>query len=282
MRPVTGTTRVHAVLGQPVGHSLSPVLHNGWFADAGIDGVYVALPVTDAGFETAVAGLAAAGVAGVNVTLPFKARALALAATATGRARTAGAANVLTFAPGAGPAADNTDGAGFLLDLETRAPGWNQSGGPLVLFGSGGAARGLAQALVEAAAGSVRLVARSPGPARELAADLGLPEEAVFAWDAAADALDGAALVVNATSRGLKDADPFEPDLGPARLDAVIYDTVYAPRHTAFLAAARRQGRTGLDGLGMLAGQAALAFEIWTGVRPDMRAGLLRIEALAP
>jgi shikimate dehydrogenase len=278
---ITAATRLYGVIGSPARHSLSPVMHTGWLADHGIDAVYVAFECTPDGFETLVRGLEAGGAGGVNVTLPFKERAVALASTATAAAQAAEAANTLVFGP-AGIVADNTDGAGLLLDLDSRAPGWRDVSGPVVVFGAGGAARGIAAALV-AAGRTVRLVVRTLARGQQLAQAVGLSTDAVLPWDSCPQALDGAALAVNATSRGLKGRDPFGPDFAPMAPGAVVYDTVYAPRTTQFLTAARSQGRLGLDGLGMLVGQGALAFELWFGVRPDSAAGLARLAAeLAP
>lgn len=275
---LTAATRLLGLFGAPVRHSLSPVLQNGWIRDHGLDAVYLAFDVAPDRFETALAGLLDAGLAGANVTLPFKERALAAAATASAEARAAGAANTLVPGPD-GLHADNTDGLGFLLDLDQRAPGWQSAGPVAVVFGSGGAARGIASALSRQPGRVVRLVARNAGTASQLAGDLGLPPDAVFAWDQAGAALDGAGLAVNATSIGLKGEGALTPDFGPMSPGGLVYDTDYTPRSTAFLAAAEAAGRASLSGLGMLAGQGAIAFERWFGIRPDFATGLARLEA---
>lgn len=275
---LTAATRLYGLFGAPARHSLSPVLQNGWIRDHGLGAVYLAFDVAPDRFETALAGLLEAGLAGANVTLPFKERALAAATTASAQARAAGAANTLVPGPD-GLHADNTDGLGFLLDLDQRAPGWRAAGPVAVVFGSGGAARGIASVLSGQPGRVVRLVARNAGTASQLARDLGLPPDAVFGWDQADLALDGAGLAVNATSIGLKGEGALTPDFQLMRSDGLVYDTVYIPRNTAFLAAAGAAGRASLSGLGMLAGQGAIAFERWFGIRPDFATGLARLEA---
>jgi shikimate dehydrogenase len=275
MRPVTASTALFGVLGAPVAHSLSPILHNGWFADHDLNAVYVALPVADGAIAAALAGLWAIGAQGLNVTLPFKTQALELSRGATARARDAGAANTLSRGLG-GWHADTTDGAGFLLDLDVRAPGWDETPGPWVVLGAGGAGRSLLHSLSwREPARPLILVNRSPERAR--AAAHGVEGVTIMDWDGLQGALSGAALVVQCTSRGLKGQDPLTPDFAGVHADGLVYDTVYSPRRTAFLEAAR--GRRTLDGLGMLVGQGALAFEIWTGARPDMAQGLRRVAA---
>ena len=275
---LTAATRLYGVFGAPARHSLSPVLQNGWIEDHGLDAIYLAFDVAPDQFESALAGLLQAGLAGANVTLPFKERALAAAASATDEARAAGAAN--TLIPGAGGLlADNTDGLGFLLDLDQRAPGWRDAAPVAVVFGSGGAARGIASALVRHAGFTVRLVARNAGTASQLASDLALGPDCVFPWDASAEALAGASLAINATSIGLKGEGALTPDFTPMAPGGLVYDTVYIPRQTAFLGAAGAAGRATHSGLGMLAGQGAIAFECWFGIRPDFATGLARLEA---
>jgi shikimate dehydrogenase len=276
---ITARTRLLAVIGHPVGHSLSPVLHNAWLAEAGIDGVYLALDPGETGFESLVTGLACSGAVGVNVTVPFKERALRLATEASPAAMACGAANTLIFGEDGSISADNTDGAGLIGDLDRRASGWRARAGPVVLLGTGGAARGIGLALAGAGrAADLRIVARRPQQADALVKLCGAGS--VVGWDQLDEALLGACLVINATPRGLAGRDPLAPDFSSLQPDAVVYDTVYAPRETAFLAAARCHGRLGLDGLGMLAGQAAEAFQRWFGTLPDAAAGLERLSLL--
>ena len=141
---ITGKTTVAGVVGAPVTHSLSPVIHNAWLAAAGIHGVYVPFAPSRDGFTAFVKGLAGGAIRGLNVTVPFKEEALDLATHVSLRARRAGAANLLIFGSDGSVAADNTDGEGLLGALAAQAPGFDVESGPVVLLGAGGAARGAA------------------------------------------------------------------------------------------------------------------------------------------
>ncbi|MBD3836855.1 MAG: NAD(P)-binding domain-containing protein [Brevundimonas sp.] len=252
------------IAGNPVAHSLSPIIHNAWLEAGGIDAAYLPFAPRDAaGFETLVAAGRAGLLAGLNVTAPFKEQAFALADQATAAARLTRSANILRFVEGR-VLADSSDGIGLMRGLAEQAPGLNLAGRAVVLLGAGGAARAGAGALVEAGA-EVRIVNRSRDRAEALAFDLGAAVR-VMAADAAAE---GAALVVNALS-----VSP-EFDLSRLPAEAVVMDMTYKPLDTAFLKAARARGLATVDGLSMLIGQAAPSFEAIFGRPPpslDLRA----------
>ena len=159
-RPITGASLVAGVVGRPVRHSLSPLIHNAWLAGSGIDGVYVPFSPRESGFGALVEGLRGGALRGLNVTLPFKAEALALADEASAAARAAGAANLLVFAEDGAVHADNTDGIGLLSALKAQA-GFAPSAADIVVLGAGGAAQGAVAALLAAGADRVRLVNRT-------------------------------------------------------------------------------------------------------------------------
>jgi shikimate dehydrogenase len=263
--PISGATVVAGVAGAPVAHSLSPLIHNAWLAAAGIDAVYVAFSPPAEGFAAFAKGLAGGAVRGLNVTVPFKEAALALADEASAAAQRAGAANLLVFEPDGTIRADNTDGIGLLAALAEQAPGFDVRRGPAVILGGGGAARGVAAALVAAGAPQVRLINRTEARAEAIAAALGAGVQALAA---SAAAFEDAALVVNATTLGLGGgagpALPFER----TPPSAVVMDMVYRPLRTEFLARAAAAGRTTVDGLAMLVGQARPSFEALFGAPP--------------
>jgi shikimate dehydrogenase len=274
---ISGKTAVAGVVGQPIAHSLSPILHNAWLAAAGIDGVYVALEAPAGGFRRVVEGLKATSFRGLNVTLPFKTDALAAAEDVHPRARRAQAANLLVFKDGR-VAADNTDGLGLLAAFAEQAPGFDPAAGPVVILGAGGGARGAAAAFLNAGCPHVRVVNRTLGRAQALVADLG--GEAYALTDAEA-AFQGATAVVNATSAGLADgAAPAFP-LAATPDGCVVMDMVYKPLITPFLAEAQALGRPTVDGLAMLVGQARPSFEALFGQAPppgvDVRALALKV-----
>jgi shikimate dehydrogenase len=264
---VSGTTLVAGVVGSPISHSLSPLIHNSWIAAAGIDAVYVAFAPPLDGFRRFAQGLRGGVVRGLNVTAPFKEEALALADRTTERARRAGAANLLVFEPDGTTLADNTDGEGLLAAFAAQAPGFDPARGPVVVLGAGGAARGAAAALLDAGAPSVRIVNRTAGRATALSSALGEGAQA-FAIEDAGRALTDAAAVINATptSPGAHDAPVLPLTAAPAA--AIVMDMVYRPLATPLLLQARARGLRTVDGLAMLIGQAAPSFTLLFGRSP--------------
>jgi shikimate dehydrogenase len=201
---ITGAALVAGIVGRPVTHSLSPVLHNAWIAAAGLNAAYVPLAPAAGGFAALAEGLRGGVIRGVNVTIPFKEDALACADEASDRARLAGASNLLLFREDGSIFADNTDGLGMLAALATQAPGFDPKAGPAVILGAGGAARGAAAALALAGAPDIRIVNRTADRAFALAADVGGP---VRAADLEA-ALANANVIINATALGLRPTWP--------------------------------------------------------------------------
>jgi shikimate dehydrogenase len=277
-RTITGATRVAGVVGHPIAHTLSPVLHNAWLEAAGIDGVYVPLEATAEGFEGLIEGLRATSWAGLNVTLPFKSAALAAADNAHMRARRAQAANLLVFHDGR-ITADNTDGLGLLAAFAEQAPGFDPKAGPVVILGAGGGARGAAGAFLDAGCPEIRIVNRTLGRAQTLAAELNLK---AFGLEGAEAAFRGAQAVINATSAGLADRETLDLPLAATPAACVVMDMVYKPLITPFLAQAQGLGRPIVDGLAMLIGQAVPSFEAFYGQPPPRGVGVraLALKAL--
>ncbi len=261
------------LIGWPVEHSLSPVIHNAAFAALGLDWVYVPLPVPPPAVRAAVEGLPALGMAGANVTMPHKEAAASLVAERTEDATRLRAVNTLVVTADA-VVGHNTDAPGFARFLE-RDAAFEAAGRDALVLGSGGAARACALALARAGVASVTLAARDPGRAAEVARCLwGLQVEVrTIAWGAAVN--EGPDVVVNATPL----LDPA--DLPLPRLEAVelVVDLRYRPAVTPLVAAAREAGAAAFGGLGMLIHQAALSFEIWTGQLPST--GVMSAAALA-
>jgi shikimate dehydrogenase len=273
---ITGATTVAGVVGNPIAHSLSPILHNAWLQAAGIDGVYVALEAPEGGFRRLAEGLKATSFRGLNVTLPFKPDALSAADHIHPRARRAQAANLLTFKDGR-ISADNTDGQGLLAAFAEQAPGFDPAAGPIAILGAGGAARGAVAAFLDAGCPHVRVINRTLGRAQALTADLG--GEAYSLTDAEA-AFGGLIAVINSTSAGLADDSAPSFPLAATPDDCVVMDMVYKPLITPFLVQAQALGRPTVDGLAMLIGQARPSFEAFFGQPPpadlDVRAIALR------
>ena len=273
---ITGAAKVAGVVGSPVDHSLSPLIHNAWIAAAGLDAVYAPFAPLRHRFQSLIDGLRGGAIRGLNVTVPFKEEALALAARASERARRAGAANLLLFEADGAIVADNTDGVGLLGALSRQAPGYDPKTGPAVILGAGGAARGAAAALADAGAPEVRIVNRTHARAAELAAAIGTPAEAARS---SPGAFAGATLVLNATSLGLGGGAGPAADFSAVAPGCVAMDMVYRPLRTEFLTRAEAAGLRCVDGLEMLIAQAEPSFEAFYGRAPpsiDVRKLCLR------
>ena len=270
---LSGRSALAGVLGWPVSHSKSPRLHGYWLERHGIDGAYLPLPVAPENFATAVRGLVDLGFRGANVTVPHKeeALALALADEADDNAKRIGAANTLVFRDGR-IVASNTDGFGFLANLEQGAPDW-QPEAPALVLGAGGAARAVIVALLDSGCRELRVGNRTTGRAEVLRDTFG-GSVRVVPWEEREAALADLGLLVNTTSLGMEGQPPLSLDLAGLSAAAVVSDLVYAPLETPLLSAARRQGNPAVDGLGMLLHQARPGFEAWFGVRPEVDTAL--------
>lgn len=267
---ITARTALLAVIGDPVGHSLSPVLHNGWIADHGLDAVFVALSLRSEDPVGAIRALKQFALKGASVTLPFK-QAAARAADAYGAA----AANTLRWEASGALTAFNTDGAGFVDALAEAAPDWRQRVKRALILGAGGAAHGIAEAL----AGAAEIVIANRTAPRAASLASALAKARAEPWEKLPELFAGADLIVNATTLGMAGAPNLDWPLAHAKADALVADIVYRPLETRLLARARQRGLIAIDGLGMLIHQGARAFEIWFGIRPDVKLARARLLA---
>lgn len=256
------------VIGWPIEHSRSPLVHSHWIERYGIDASYGKEAVRPEDFEGFVRGLAERGYRGASVTVPHKQAALALADHADDTARAIGAANTLWLEDGA-LHATNTDAYGFMTHLDLSAPDWDAPERPAAVLGAGGAARAVLAGLAGRGLSEIRLLNRTRDRAEALAGRHG-PEVRVHDWEARDAALSGCGLLVNTTTLGMTGAPELEIDLDGLPDDAVVADIVYAPLETKLLGAARGRGLRSVDGLGMLLHQGALGFEHWFGIRPEV------------
>jgi len=278
---LSGKAKLAGIIGWPVTHSLSPVLHGHWLAEYGIDGAMVPLSAKAEDFSLVIDGVRRAGFKGVNVTVPHKESAFAIAHRADQAAQLAGAANLLIFHDD-GIEARNTDSIGLAESL-AEIIGTLQ-GGSVVLLGAGGAARGAILALEMLGAGKIHLLNRDSRRAANLAAALAPQVKAAIEpgalddWKAVAS---GATLLVNSTSAGMGANPPLEIDLSLLPVSAAVCDIVYNPLETSLLKKAGARGHRLIDGLGMLMHQAVPSFEAFFGARPQvtpaLRAALVQV-----
>ena len=262
---LSGSAKIAGVIGWPVGHSRSPRLHGYWLDRYKVDGAYIPLPVSLDRFPEALAGLAAAGLRGVNVTVPHKEQAFEACSSLDEHARRIGAVNTIVFSED-GIHGSNTDAFGFMQNIRHNAD-WR--GGISVVLGAGGAARAICVALIDAGSTEIRLVNRTRSRAETLAKEFG-PIISVYEWKDRSDTLLGASLLVNSTTLGMTGQDALKIGLDALPPNAIVNDIVYAPLETKLLARARARGNPVVDGLGMLLHQARPGFEAWFGVQPEV------------
>ena len=260
----TGATRLAAVIGDPVRHSLSPTLMNAAFAAAGLDWTYVALEVAQSHLPDALVGVRALGISGLSVTMPHKESAAACVDLLSPTAERLGAVNCIANDGGV-LTGHNTDGEGFVRSLR-HGFGFHPDGKRCVVFGAGGSARSIILALADAGASEIVVVNRTLSRAERAAALAGDRGEVVASEGARSDIVD-ADLIVNATSVGMgspgSEEMPFDASL--VHKGQTVVDIVYKPLETPVLSVARANGATVANGVAMLAHQAAVQFELWTG-----------------
>lgn len=254
------------VIGHPVAHSRSPLIHKHWLAELKIEGDYIRQDVPPEQIAAFLKNFASSGFAGANVTVPYKEAAFRALKHPDPVAAYLKAANTLWLENGE-LLGMNTDVYGFLAHLDESVPDWNRNARTAVVLGAGGAARAIVYALMERGLERIHVVNRTPERAEAIAADFG-SKVAAASWPSLPTKLRDASLVVNATSLGMTGQPPLGVDLKPLREDSIVYDIVYVPLETPLLAAARARRLLAVDGLGMLLHQAVPGFEKWFGVRP--------------
>ncbi len=270
------------VMGHPVMHSRSPMLHNYWLEKHGLIGRYLPLEIEPHRIAPALRALPALGFSGCNLTIPLKVAALPLMNRVAPLASRIGAVNCVVVTADGELEGYNFDDFGFTEALAQELPELRPDAGAIVVIGAGGGARAVVEGLSDLGAKEIRVLNRTPARANKLAEDLG---SAVVAlpWESRNDALEDAILLVNATSQGMDGEPALEIDLEKLPLAAAVFDIVYIPRETPLIAAARARGHRAVNGLGMLIHQARPAFEKWFGVMPEVTAELrARIEATIP
>ena len=256
------------VIGWPVAHSRSPLIHGYWLQKYGIEGSYTKEAVAPENVAQFLAALGQRGFVGCNVTVPHKEQAFAVAAERDASAVVVGAANTVWLENGKLHAA-NTDTYGYMTNLGLQAPGWKQRDAPVCVLGAGGAARAIVHGFLQAGVTQVRVFNRSRERADALVRDLG-PRVRVCDWDERSVLSREAAVLVNTTSLGLKGSGETGIDFTGFHPATVVCDIVYVPLETAFLRVARRHGLATVDGLGMLLHQAVPGFAQWFKVIPSV------------
>lgn len=269
-------SRRAAITGYPVAHSRSPLIHGHWLKTHGIDGAYERIAVKPEEAEAFYRGFCDTGLVGCNVTVPHKEIAAQCCDRLEETARIMGAANTLWLQDDGTLVGDNTDGLGFLGNLDQQAPGWDADVSSALVLGAGGAARAIVWALLSRGVKTVMIANRTAEKAKALASRFA-PDSIAVAWGDVPNLLGKTDCLVNTTSLGMTGQPPLDLDLAPLKSGALVTDIVYAPLETPLLGEARARGYRTVDGLGMLLHQAVPGFERWFGVRPQVTDELRRL-----
>ena len=268
-----------AVMGWPISQSRSPMLHNFWFAQHGLAGSYVPLAVPPERLTAALRALPALNFAGCNLTIPLKQDAMKIVDEVDITARKIGAISCVVVRPDGSLAGFNNDWFGFVHNILEPLPDWRADAGPVAVMGAGGGARAVVYGLMERGAREIRLCNRTHARALTLAQEFGGPIK-VLPWQHRHDAIEGVAMLVNATSQGMVGQAALDLRLDKLPNAALVNDIIYIPRETPLIAAARARGNRTVTGLGMLLHQGIPAWKAWFGIEPKVTPELRRtIEA---
>ena len=263
------TFHLAGVMGWPVMHSRSPLMHNHWFEQQGLRGSYVPLAIAPCGLEPALRALAPLGFSGCNLTIPHKQDAMAIVDEVDAVARAIGAISCVVVRPDGTLFGTNNDWLGFMANLRSAYPDWQPEAGPVTVIGAGGGARAVCYGLAQAGVSEIRLVNRTRARAEAVAAQLSAPITAID-WQDRAQALAGVSLVVNTTSQGMVGMAPLDLALDHLPPSAIVADIIYTPLQSPLLEQAAARGHQTLNGLGMLLYQGVPAWKLWFGVGPQV------------
>jgi len=261
-----------AIIGHPVTHSKSPLIHNHWIAKHGLSGEYGRVDIAPENLKEGVQKLVGEGYAGFNVTVPHKQGIFKLCDHVDDTAQKIGAVNTVVIKDGK-LHGTNTDAFGFIENVRQSVFGLDLTYAPCIVLGAGGAARAVVYALIEAGAQDIIITNRTMDKAEDIAT-MNADIIHVAAWEKRNEILKEAGFVVNTTALGMSGKDALEMDLSELPSTAVVSDIVYAPLETELLKAAKARGNQTVTGIGMLLHQARPAFEQWFGVLPEVDAEL--------
>lgn len=257
------------VMGWPVMHSRSPLLHNYWMDQQGLTGTYVPLAIKPGTVDAALRAMHPLGFSGCNLTIPHKLDAMAVVDEVDDVARKIGAISCVVVREDGSLFGTNNDWLGFTGNLKQSYPDWRGDAGPVAVIGAGGGGRAVCYALLQMGVPEIRLVNRTAEEPLAIVRDFGGPIE-TFDWADRNDILDGVTMAVNVTSQGMDGEPALDIDLAKLPVSALAADIIYTPLETPFLAAARERGNDTLNGLGMLLHQGIPAWRMWFGVEPTV------------
>jgi shikimate dehydrogenase len=266
------------VIGHPIKHSKSPLIHGHWIAQHDLQGTYQAIDIAPESLQSGVQLLIDQGYAGFNVTIPHKETIMELCDKIVGNAKTCGAVNTVVIDEGK-IIGHNTDAFGFIANIKQAHPDFDFTSGPAVVLGAGGAARAVVAGLIDEGVPEVIITNRTRARAEKIAEDMSAYTDRISVkdWDDRSEILEGANLLANSSSLGMAGQPALEINLDKLSADALVTDIVYAPLQTDLLKAAAENGNKTVTGIGMLLHQARPAFKEWFGVMPDVDEDLERL-----
>lgn len=257
------------VMGFPIMHSRSPMMHNYWLEKNHLVGRYLPLAIKPENLEGALRGLRPLGFSGCNVTIPHKQACMPFLDELSPAALAMGAVSCIHAREDGSLYGTNNDAFGFIRNLKASNPDWRADAGPIAVIGAGGGSRAVCYGLIQEGAKEIRLVNRNLEKAQTLASSLG-PQIKALPWTELNDSLSGIKTLVNATSLGMVGQPPLEIDLSALDRDALVTDIIYIPLETDLLKAAKARGNRVTNGLGMLLHQGPLAWKLWFGIEPEV------------
>jgi len=261
------------VLGWPVMHSRSPLMHNYWMEQQGLAGTYVFLEIKPGTLAPALRALHPLGFSGCNLTIPHKLDAMTIVDEVDDVAKKIGAISCVVVREDGSLFGTNNDWLGFVGNVKQQQPGWRADEGPIAVIGAGGGGRAVVYALLQEGATEIRLINRTRAKAELIAEQFGGPIT-VLPWEDRHDALEGVAMAVNVTSQGMVGEAALDLRLDKLSKSALAADIIYTPLESPFLAACRQLGNRTVNGLGMLLHQGIPAWKMWFGVEPTVTAEL--------
>ncbi|MEC7490121.1 MAG: shikimate dehydrogenase [Pseudomonadota bacterium] len=257
------------VMGWPVMHSRSPLMHNYWMTHLGLGGTYVPLAIRPGNVGPALRAMHPLGFSGCNLTIPHKLDAMSIVDEVDEVGKKIGAISCVVVREDGSLYGKNNDWLGFLGNLRQAQPEWRANSGPIAVIGAGGGSRAVCYALLQAGAKEIRLVNRTPEEPALIVRDLGGPIK-TCSWVDRHDVLDGVSMIINATSQGMDGQPALDLRLDRLPVSALALDIIYTPLETPFLLAARKRGNPTLNGLGMLLHQGPPAWQEWFGIEPEV------------
>jgi shikimate dehydrogenase len=273
MAPAADRFHLACVMGWPIAHSRSPLLHNYWFERHGLAGAYVPVAVKPETLAAALRALHPLGFAGCNLTIPLKQGAMTIVDEVDAVAKRIGAISCVIARPDGSLSGTNNDWYGFLHNLKQEWPDWRADAGPIVVYGAGGGARAVCYALLHEGAKEIRLVNRTFSRAKGIAEEFGTLVKPLH-WEQRDDVLEGAAMAVNATSQGMSGQPALDVRLDKLPKAALAADIIYTPLETPLLVSARQRGNRTINGLGMLLHQGRPAWKAWFGLDVEVTPAL--------